>query len=36
MLSTEKYNHDMTQHFQGHKYVERLQLEEKELVHELT
>jgi hypothetical protein len=32
-----EHNHDMTQNFEGHKYVERLRLrpEEKELVREL-
>jgi hypothetical protein len=31
-----EHNHDMTQYFQGHKYVERLRPKDKELVCELT
>ncbi|MCI47733.1 FAR1 DNA-binding domain protein, partial [Trifolium medium] len=31
-----EHNHEMTRDFQGHKYVEMLQTDEKELVRELT
>ncbi|PNY02756.1 protein FAR1-related sequence 5-like, partial [Trifolium pratense] len=31
-----EHDHEMNEHFQGHKYVERLRPEEKELVRELT
>jgi hypothetical protein len=31
-----EHNHEMTRHFQGYKYVERLRLDENALVRELT
>jgi hypothetical protein len=35
-VNNDEHNHEMTQNFQGHKNIERLRPDEKELVGELT